>query len=114
MLSLDLEIVSLSEADCDASTPYDITHHKPSHGVVHVHFPVGHGEEQQPGVLRPAHAGQVNSGELLAPNAIAVDAPDDDGAVLVHNADLLAVRIPRHPPHDGLVPVVDHLFVPTP
>ena len=90
------------------------THYKASHCVVDVHLPVGHGEEEQPGVLRPAHAGQVHPGQLLPPDAVPVDAADDDGAVLVHDADLLAVGVPRHPPHDGLVPVVDHLFVPTP
>ena len=93
---------------------WDMTHHKPSHGVVHMYLPVGHGEEEQPGVLRPANAGQMDPRELLAPDTIAVHAAHDDGAVLVHDADLLAVRVPRHPPHHGLVPVVDHLLVPAP
>ena len=31
---------------------------------------------------------------------------------LIHDADLLALRVPGHASDDGLVPVVDHLLVP--
>ena len=60
----------------------NITHHEASHGVVDVDLPVGHGEEEQPRVLRPADARQVHARQLLAPDAVAVDAPHDDGAVI--------------------------------
>ena len=59
-----------------------------------------------PGNVRKSHA------ELVAPEAIAIDGPHDDGAVLVADAYLPAVGVPRHVPNDALVAVVDHLLKP--
>ena len=36
----------------------------------------------------------------------------NDCAIFIHNADPLAVSVPTHSSHHGLVPVVDHLLVP--
>ena len=56
--------------------------------------------------------GEGNILDLLAPDPVAVHAADNDGAVLVDDADALALRVPGHAPHHALVPVVDHLLVP--
>ena len=73
---------------------------------------VGQREEEDLGVGRPLDLAELRVLQVAAPQSVAVDAADDDGAVLVDDADLLAVAVPRHARHDRLVPVVDHLLVP--
>mmetsp|Transcript_15803 Transcript_15803/g.28318 ORF Transcript_15803/g.28318 Transcript_15803/m.28318 type:complete len:230 (-) Transcript_15803:438-1127(-) len=79
--------------------------------VVHVALALGRAEEEQATVRRPLHQGQRQT-QLFAPQTVAVDTANDDGAVLVDDADLLAAGRPLHVAHDTLVAVVDHLLVP--
>ncbi len=59
-----------------------------------------------------AQTGERDILDLLSPDTVAVDATDDDGAILVDYADALAVRVPGHAAHHALIAVVDHLLVP--
>mmetsp|Transcript_16165 Transcript_16165/g.40248 ORF Transcript_16165/g.40248 Transcript_16165/m.40248 type:complete len:1228 (-) Transcript_16165:317-4000(-) len=79
--------------------------------VVHVALALRCAEQDEPPVRRPLHQGQRQP-DLLAPQPVAVHAAHDHRAVLVHDADLLAVGRPLHVAHHRLVAVVDHLLEP--
>jgi hypothetical protein len=50
--------------------------------------------------------------ESVAPQPRPRDLADNDVTVCVRNANLAAVRAPRHVSHVADVPIVDHLLVP--
>eukprot|EP00754_Rhynchopus_humris_P043782 Rhum_TRINITY_DN3522_c0_g1::Rhum_TRINITY_DN3522_c0_g1_i1::g.11102::m.11102 len=94
----------------------NLRHHGACGRVVAVHLSVYSAEEDHLRVRAPLHVRQLHGlaarVQLLAPQPVSVDAADDDGAVLVHDADLLPVVRPAQVLHDAAVPVVDHLLEP--
>mmetsp|Transcript_4388 Transcript_4388/g.8108 ORF Transcript_4388/g.8108 Transcript_4388/m.8108 type:complete len:286 (+) Transcript_4388:2857-3714(+) len=81
--------------------------------VVDVHLPLHGAEEDEAPVRGPLHQ-RERQAQLLAPQAVAIHGAHDHSAVLVDDADLLAVRSPLHVLHHRLVAVVDHLLEPHP
>ena len=81
--------------------------------VVQVALALQRDEEDHAPVGRPLDERELQ-GQLAAPYAVPVDGADDDGAVLVNDANLRPVRGPLHVAHDAPVAVVDHLLEPHP
>mmetsp|Transcript_54010 Transcript_54010/g.167413 ORF Transcript_54010/g.167413 Transcript_54010/m.167413 type:complete len:333 (-) Transcript_54010:156-1154(-) len=81
--------------------------------VIYMHLPVQGAEEDVLAIRRPLHEGELCL-DLLAPQPLAIYSAHDDRAVLVDDADLLAVRAPLHVAHDASVAVVDHFLEPDP
>eukprot|EP00050_Salpingoeca_kvevrii_P018634 m.76511 g.76511 ORF g.76511 m.76511 type:complete len:400 (-) comp8114_c0_seq1:98-1297(-) len=86
--------------------------HEVAGAIVHVELAIDGAKENVLAIGRPLDLGQANV-ERLAPQAAAVDATDDDGAILVNNADALAIGIPLHVLDHTLVTIVDHLLAPS-
>lgn len=70
-------------------------------------------QDIHPTLVIASYAGEGEL-EFLAPDARALNASDNNGTVLVNNADLRPVAAPLHVPHNTLVAVVDHLLSPVP
>ena len=60
----------------------------------------------------PLDVGEVHGTQLLAPHSVAVHGAHNDSAVLVDDADLLAVLVPPHVGDRATVAVINHLLVP--
>ena len=63
-------------------------------------------------IWRPFDLRESGIFQVKAPQAIAVNAANDDGSILIDDADFLAIAIPRHSSYNRLVTIVNHLFVP--
>lgn len=77
-----------------------------------MHLSIAQTEQKQTSIRIPLNASQWRILQFFSPNSIAVHWTDNDCAVFVHDANLLAIRRPRHSLHSRFLAIVCHFFVP--